>query len=86
MNRGVGVTVGVGVCVIICVGVMAGPGGKGVLVHIAVAEGMNVGDGGVLWRLELPDAVGADVPWPDCGEAAGGTEAPTAGAEDGLVA
>ena len=72
-------------CVIICVGVMAGPGTKGVFVHVTVAEGMNVGDGGVLWRLDLP-AVGADVPWPDCDEAAVGTVGTTAGVEDGLVA
>jgi hypothetical protein len=45
VNRGVGVRVGVGVGVIVCVGVIVGPGGRGVLVQVAVRGGVNVGDG-----------------------------------------
>jgi hypothetical protein len=45
VNRGVGVRVGVGVGVIVSVGVMVGAGGRGVLVHVAVADGVNVGEG-----------------------------------------
>jgi hypothetical protein len=85
VNRGVGVMVGVGVGVMVSVAVMAtgvvtaAPGGRGVVVHDAVAEGVSVGPGdgvmdGVVVEPIVALGVGVSVPGTALDLAATGTD------------
>jgi hypothetical protein len=89
LSAGVGVREGVTVGVIVLVGVMVGPGGCGVWVQVAVADGMKVGDGdgvnvGVAVWLGVAEGVGS-APEPGVLLSAAGTVGKVVRVGDGLA-